>query len=164
MRQGVGLLLAALAAAACNVIPHKAYEGPSLASSELSVLKGGASGDQLSQVSVVDFRAIDGKSYSESSYLLSVLPGRHAIALTETLRMGRGTRIQHCVFALDALAGCTYVPRPPQPPTDALTGATPVWEWNVDMPIGAECIAGNYQVRVSARCGSSAKLLESSKR
>jgi hypothetical protein len=164
MRQGIGLLLVIFAAAGCNVVPSKAYEGSSRPSGEVSVLKGGASGDELSQVSVVDFRTIDGKSHPESSYLLSILPGRHAIALTETLRMGRGARIQHCVFALDTLAGCTYVPRPPRPPSDAMTGATPVWEWNVDMPVGAECIAGNYQVRVSARCGSSAKLLESSNR
>jgi hypothetical protein len=164
MRQGVGLLLVIFATAGCNVVPRKAYEGPSRSSDEVSVLKGGASGDELSLVSVVDFRAIDGKSHPESSYLLSILPGRHAIVLTETLRMGRGTRIQHCVFELDTLAGCVYAPRPPSPPSDALTGVTPVWEWGVDLPVGAECIAGNYQVRVSARCGSSTKLLESPNR
>lgn len=165
MRQGIALLLAALAAAACNVVPHKAYEGPSRPSSEVVVLKGGASGEELSPVSLVDFRVIDGAHQRESSYLLSILPGRHAIALTETLRLGPATRTQFCVFGLDTLAGCTYVLRPPRPPTDALTGRTPTWEWSVDLPFAAECIAGgDYQGRVPARCGSSMPLLESSNR
>ena len=164
MRQGIALLLAALAAAACNVIPHKTYEGPSRPSSELSVLKGGASGEEPSLVSLIDFRAVDGARQPEASYLLAVLPGRHAIALTETLRLGAGTRTQFCTFELNSLAGCTYVLRPPRPPADALTGRTPTWEWSVDMPVAAECLAGDYQGRVPARCGSSMPLLERSNR
>ena len=164
MRQGLAALVMLLTAAGCNVLPSKAYDGPSRPSSELSRLKGGASGDQLSLVSVVDFRSVDGVAHSESSYLLTILPGRHAIGLTETRRLGPASRIQYCVFELDALAGCTYVPRPPSPPTDALTGVTPVWEWSVDMSVTGECVSGDYQSRMPARCGSSVKLLESAKK
>jgi len=164
MRQGIALLLAAIVAAGCNVVPRKAYDGPSRPSGEVSVLKGGASGDELSRTSLVDFRAIDGARQPESSYLLAILPGRHAIALSETLRMGGATRTQFCTLQLDALAGCTYEPRPPSPPSDALTGVTPSWEWSVDMPVTAVCNAGDYQARVPARCGSSVKLLESPNR
>jgi hypothetical protein len=160
MRQGVTVLLV-IFAAGCNVVPRKAYDGPSRPSSELAVIKGGASGDELSRTSLVDFRAVDGVRQPDASYLLAILPGRRVVGLTETLRMGRGTRTQYCAIELDALAGCTYVPRPPSPPLEALTGATPSWEWSVDMPVNAECPAGgDYQVRVPARCGSSAKLLE----
>jgi hypothetical protein len=161
MRKGLGLLLAVFAAAGCNVVPRKAYEGPSRPSSEIAVLKGGASGEELSRVSLVDFRAIDGARQPEASYLLAILPGRHAIALTDTLRLGPATRTQFCTFELHALAGCTYLPKPPSPPADALTGRTPTWEWSIDLPVIADCIAGDYQVRVPARCGSSMKLLES---
>jgi hypothetical protein len=164
VRQGLAALLALLAAAGCNILPSKAYDGPSRPSSEVSVLRGGANGDQLSLVSVVDFRTIDGAAQSESSYLLTILPGRHAVGFTETRRLGAATRVQFCVFELDALAGCTYVPRPPSPPSDALTGVTPVWEWSVDMAVTAECQAGDYQVRMPARCGSSVQLLESAKK
>lgn len=164
MRQGLAALSMLLAAAGCNILPSKAYDGPSRPSSEVSVLKGGANGDQLSLVSVVDFRTIDGVEQRDGSYLLTILPGRHAIGVTETRRLGAATRVQFCVFELDALAGCTYVPRPPSPPSDALTGVTPVWEWSVDMAVSAECVAGDYQVRMPSRCGSSNKLLESAKR
>jgi hypothetical protein len=164
VRQGLAALWMLLAAAGCNILPSKAYDGASRPSSELSVLKGGASGDQLSLVSVVDFRSVDGVGQREGSYLLTILPGRHAIGLTETRRLGGATRVQFCVFELDALAGCTYVPRPPSPPSDALTGVTPVWEWSVDMAVTAECLAGDYQARMPARCGSSNKPLESANR
>jgi hypothetical protein len=164
VRQGLAALGMLLAAAGCNVVPSKAYEGPSRPSSELSVLRGGASGDELSQVSEVDFRSVDGVAQGARSYLLTILPGRHSIGLTETRRLGPATRVQFCVFQLDALAGCTYVPRPPSPPSDALTGVTPVWEWSVDMAVSAECLAGDYQARMPARCGSSNKLLESANR
>jgi hypothetical protein len=160
MRKGLIVLLV-IFTTGCNVVARKAYDGPSRSSSELAVLKGGASGDELSRSSLVDFRAVDGVRQPQSSYLLSILPGRRAVALTETLRMGRGTRTQYCAIQIDALAGCTYVPRPPSPPSDALSGATPNWEWSVDMPVTAECPAGgDYSVRVPARCGSSDKILE----
>jgi hypothetical protein len=153
------LLAAALAVAGCNLAPTKGYEGPSRRLEDLSVLKGGAYGEELSPVSVVDLRTIDGASQHEATYLVSVLPGRRFIALTETLRLGNIRRPQYCAFELDAMAGCRYVPRPPSPPFYA--GSNSSWEWSVDMPLGIECLDGGaFQVRVPARCGSSAKLLE----
>jgi hypothetical protein len=164
MRKGIAAGLAAAAlAAGCNIVPTKAYEGPARNRDELSVIKGGASGEEQSPVSLVDLRAIDGARQREGTYLVSVLPGRHSIALSQTLRIGVATRTQFCAFDLEALAGCRYVPRPPSPPSDARAGRNAIWEWSVDMPVAAECIAGDYQVRVPARCGSSMKLLESSK-
>jgi hypothetical protein len=153
------LLPAAFALAGCNVTPTKAYEGPSRPLQDLAVLKGGAYGEELSPVSVVDVRTIDGASQREATYLVSILPGRRFIALTETLRLGNIRRPQYCAFELDAMAGCLYVPRPPSPPFYA--GSKSDWEWSVDMPLGIECLDGGaFQVRVPARCGSSAKLLE----
>jgi hypothetical protein len=153
------LLPALLAVAGCNVFPAKAYEGPSRRDADLAVLKGGAYGDELSAVSVVDLRSIDGVPQREGTYLASVLPGRRNIGLSETLRLGNIRRPQYCAFALDALAGCLHAPRPPTPPSDIRRGVD--WEWSVDMPVGIECADGAaYQVRVSARCGSSAKFLE----
>jgi amidase len=64
-------------------------------------------------------------------------------------------------FELDTLAACTYVPRPPSPPSDAIAGRLKDWEWSVDMPVGFECRDGAaFQIRITARCGSSEKLLQ----
>jgi hypothetical protein len=147
-------------AAGCNIVPSKAYEGPSRREADLAVLRGGASGEELSPVSLVDLRVIDGAKQRERMYLASVLPGRHMIGLRETLRIGVATRTQYCAFEIESLAGCRYTPRPPSPPSDALSGRSADWEWNVDMPVAAECLAGNFQARLPARCGSSEKVFE----
>jgi hypothetical protein len=152
--------LAALAVAGCNVVPSKAYEGPSRPEQELSVLRGGAFGEELSYVSLVDLRVIDGVAQRARMYLASVLPGRHAVGLSETLSAGRATLTQYCAVELDTLAGCLYVLRPPSPPYEARSGRSANWEWNVDMLIAAECQSGGFQTRASARCGSSASIFE----
>jgi hypothetical protein len=158
MRQGLALLVLV---AGCNVVPHKAYEGPSRAGRELSILKAGAYGDEDSPMSLTDMRTIDGVQQRGGMYLASVLPGRHSVGVTETTRMGTYTRRQHCAIPLDTLAGCTYLLRPPSPPSDAIAGRLKEWEWSVDMPVRIECADGaEFQVRVTARCGASEKLLE----
>jgi hypothetical protein len=159
MRQGLVALLTVLAAAGCGVFPHKAYDGPSRPERELSILRGGAFGDELNPVSLVELRVIDGKPQRARLYLASVLPGRHTIGLSETLRISTRTRTQYCAVELDTLAGCLYIPRPPSPPSDAARNAD--WEWSVDMPITAECeTGGGFQTRVPARCGGSASVFE----
>jgi hypothetical protein len=161
MRQGLVALLTALAAAGCGVFPHKAYDGPSRPERELSILRGGAFGDELSPVSLVELRVIDGKPQRARLYLASVLPGRHTIGLSETLRIATRTRTQYCAVELDTLAGCLYIARPPSAPSDAQSGRNADWEWSVDMPITAECeTGGSFQTRVPARCGGSASILE----
>jgi len=160
MRQGLVALLTVLAAAGCGVFPHKAYDGPSRPGRELSILRGGAIGEALSPVSLVELRVIDGKPQRAGLYLASVLPGRHTIGLSETLRIATRTRTQYCAVELDTLAGCLYIPRPPSPQSDAQS-ARADWEWSVDMPIAAECeTGGSFQTRVPARCGGSASVFE----
>jgi hypothetical protein len=164
-RLAISVVAASFMQAGCNVVPHKAYEGPSRPDRELSFLKGGAYGDEISPMSVVDMRTIDGVPQRGSLYFASVLPGRHFIGVTETTRMGTYTRRQYCGFELDTLAACTYVPRPPSPPSDAIAGRLENWEWSVDMPVGFECRDGAaFQIRTLARCGSSEKLLERAQR
>jgi hypothetical protein len=155
------LILAVLALAGCNITPHKAYEGSSRPDREISILRAGAYGDEDSPMSLTDMRTIDGVEQRRGMYLASVLPGRHVIGVTETTRMGTYTRSQHCGFELDTFAGCTYSPRPPSPPSDAIANRVKEWEWSVDMSTGIECMDGAaYQTRITARCGSSPKLLE----
>jgi hypothetical protein len=168
MRQRLSVVLAACAAffatAGCNIVPHKAYEGASRPERDLSILKTGAYGDADSPMSLTDMRTIDGVAQRSGMYLASVLPGRHFVGVTETTRMGTYTRSQHCAFELDTFAGCTYTPRPPSPPSDAIANRVKDWEWSVDMTTGIECRDGAaYQMRIPARCGSSAKLLERSR-
>jgi hypothetical protein len=157
------LIFAVLAASflwGCNVVPHKAYEGPARAARELSILRAGAYGDEVSPMSLTDMRTIDGVEQRSGTYLASVLPGRHFVGVTETTRMGTYTRSQHCGFELDTFAGCTYSPRPPSPPSDAIANRVQDWEWSVDMSTGIECRDGvAYQLRIPARCGSSPNLL-----
>jgi hypothetical protein len=161
MRQRLAVLAAALAVAGCNVVAHKAYEGPSRPDRELSFLKGGAYGDEVSPMSVVDVRTIDGVRQRGSMYFASVLPGRHFVGLSEITRAGTYTRRQYCGLELDTLAGCTYALHPPSPPSDAIAGRVKEWEWSVDMPARIECADGAaFQIRTAARCGSSEKLLE----
>lgn len=155
------LAFVVLVLAGCNVVPHKAYEGPSRFDRELSILRAGAYGDEDSPMSLTDMRTIDGVEQRSGMYLASVLPGRHFVGVTETTRMGTYTRSQHCGFELDTFAGCTYSPRPPSPPSDAIANRVKDWEWSVDMSTGIECRDGAaYQVRITARCGSSPKLLQ----
>lgn len=157
---GIAVFAAALATAGCNVVPHKAYDGPSRLDRDLSFLRGGAYGEQLSPVSLVDLRTIDGVPQRERMYLASVLPGRHVIGLSERLSVGSLSRIQFCAFNLETVAGCRYAPRPPTPPADAV-GSRTAWEWVVDMPVVAECTTdGGFQMRVSARCGSTEKVFD----
>ncbi len=161
MRQRLAILVVLLAATGCNVVAHKAYEGPSRSSRELSFLKAGAYGDEDSPMSTIDMRTIDGVAQRGGLYFASVLPGRHFVGVSEVTRMGTYTRGQYCGFELDTLAGCTYAPRPPSPPSDAIAGRVKDWEWSVDMQVGFECRDGAaFQIRVPARCGSSPKLLE----
>jgi len=161
MRQRLAFLAAVLGLAGCNVTPHKAYEGPSRAAREVSVIRGGAYGDEESPMSVIDMRTIDGVPQRAGMYLASVLPGRHYIGVTETTRAGTYTRRQYCGFNLDTLAACTYAPRPPSPPSDVMVGRLNQWEWSVDMPVAFECRDGAaFQIRITARCGSSEKLLQ----
>jgi hypothetical protein len=160
-RIGASIAVLALAVAGCGVVPHKAYDGPSRPASQLSVLKAGAYGQELSPVSVVDLRTIDGAAQRGGMYLASVLPGRHAVGLSEELRAGTRTRTQFCIVELETTAGCVYAPRPPSPPTDVIIGRTTEWEWSVDMPVAIDCADGSgFQIRAPARCGASAKLLE----
>jgi len=160
MRQRLAFLAAVLGLAGCNVTPHKAYEGPSRSAREVSVIRGGAYGDEESPMSVIDMRTIDGVPQRSGTYLASVLPGRHYIGVTETTRAGTYTRLQYCGFDLDTLAACTYAPRPPSPPSDVMVGRLKEWEWSVDMPVAFECRDGAaFQIRITARCGSSEKLL-----
>jgi hypothetical protein len=157
MRQGLIVALA-LSCAGCNVVATKAYDGPSRAGSELSLLKAGATGQEGSPVSLVDLRIIDGKAQRAGTYLASVLPGRHHVGLSETLRIGTRDRVQYCGFEIDTVAGCTYQPTAPSTPTDATRGP---WEWSVDMVVVAECERdGGFALRVPARCGSTGKVFE----
>jgi hypothetical protein len=156
-----GLVLLALALAGCNVVPHKAYEGPSRPGRELSILKAGAHGDEVGPMSTVDLRTIGGSAQRSGTYLASVLPGRHFVGLSEITRMGTYTRRQYCGLELDTLAGCTYALHPASPPSDAIAGRVKEWEWSVDLPVRIECADGAaFQTRTTARCGSSEKLLE----
>jgi len=161
MRQGLAFIAAAFAVAGCNVVPHKAYDGPSRPDRELSFLRAGAYGDEESPMSLTDLRTIDGVEQRSGLYRASVLPGRHFIGVAETTRMGTYTRRQYCGFNLDTLPACTYSPRPPSPPSDAIANRLKEWEWSVDMTVGLECMDGaGYQIRITARCGSSPKLME----
>jgi len=161
MRQGLAFLAVTLVVAGCNVVPHKAYEGPSRPDRELSFLKVGAYGEENSPVSLTALHTIDGVEQRGGMYLASVLPGRHFVGVTETTRMGTYSRRQYCGFELDTLPACTYVPRPPRPPSDAIARRLKDWEWSVDMPVSLECRDGaEFQVRITARCGSSPKLME----
>jgi len=158
MRQRLALALALLAVAGCNVVPHKAYQGPSRPEGQLSLLKGGAMGQELSPISTLDMRIIDGMPQRKDLYFASVLPGTHAIGVRETLRIGTRDRVQFCAFNLETAAGCTYTPSAPSVPSHAGQGP---WEWNVDMVVVVECSgAGGFQQRVVARCASSEKVFE----
>jgi hypothetical protein len=151
MRQGL-ILSCLLALAGCSITPTKGYEGPSRRSGELSVLKGGGSGEEYGYQSRVNLLAIDGVELRGSVYLASFLPGRRRIQLSETVRLFRGVSTQYCVFDLESVGACVYSPKPPSPPTDR--GES--WDWNVDMPVAVECNDGAaFQLRVPARCGSS---------
>jgi hypothetical protein len=158
MRQRLALAAALLAAAGCSVFPHKAYQGPSRPERELSLLKGGAAGEEYSPTSTIDLRFIDGVPQRKDLYFASILPGTHSIGIRATLRIGSRERAQFCAFNLESAAGCTYSPTAPSVPSHAGQGA---WEWNVDMVVVVECAgAGGFQQRVVARCGSSDKVFE----
>ena len=159
MRQRLALAVALFVAAGCGVFPHKAYQGPSRPEGQLSLLKGGAFGQEYSPTSTIDLRFIDGVTQRKDLYFASVLPGTHSIGLRETLRIGTRERVQFCALNLETAAGCTYMPSAPSVPSHA--GAGP-WEWNVDLVIVVECAgAGGFQQRVVARCASSDKVFES---
>jgi hypothetical protein len=156
MRQGIGVLAVALALSGCNMTPTKAYEGPSRPLHELSVLKGGGSGEEYGYYSLVEILAVDGASQRKGTYLVSFLPGRHSIELSETERLFAGRRVQYCVLDLESVAGCLYIPAPPSPPADAAAGRDPNWVWAVDTPVYVECGSGGaFQLRARGRCGAS---------
>ncbi|HEY2336344.1 MAG TPA: hypothetical protein VGI18_03155 [Burkholderiales bacterium] len=151
MRQGL-ILSCLLALAGCSITPTKAYQGPSRPSGELSVLKGGGSGEAYGYQSSVSLLAVDGVELRRDVYLASFLPGRRRVELSETVRLFRGVSTQYCVFDLESAAACLYSPKPPSPPSDR----SETWDWNVDMPVAVECNDGAaFQLRVPARCGSS---------
>lgn len=158
MRQGLAVALA-LAVTACSVTPHKAYDGPKRRDSELSFLKAGGTGQEYGPASLVTLRMIDGAAQRPATYFVAVLPGRHAVGLSETLRIGTRERTQFCAVELETAAGCTYVPNAPSVPADARVAGE--WEWSVDMVVVAECQGSTgFTVRAPARCGSSAKVYE----
>lgn len=160
MRQGLTALLfaaALLPVVGCGVNPVKVYDGPTRREEDLALLRGGGSGAERGPMSLVDLRLVDGTLLRKGTYYVAVLPGRHRVAFEATARIATETRTQYCAMDLETVAGCTYSPSPPSPPSDAGTGA---WEWNVDVVVAATCLQGSYQVRVSGRCGSSMKLIE----
>ena len=161
MRQGLAAaaLAAALAAGGLRRTPVKAYDGPSRPLGELALLQGGASGDEMSVRSVVEFPSIDGVQRSGTIYVASVLPGSHRVGLKQTLQFGPLKRMQFCTFAMEAAAGCQYTPIPPSPPPGSLTGKGDDFRWSVELPVSIECSGGVvYLVRVDARCASVDKL------
>ena len=162
MRKGMtAALAAALVAAGCSRMPVKAYDGPARPLGELSVLMGGASGDQMTAHSVVEFGSIDGVRRADGVYVASVLPGSHTVGVKQTLQFGAAKRIQYCSFEMQTAPGCLYTPIPPSLPPDALTGGGPKWEWSVELPVGIDCGGGSsYMLRVAARCGATEKLLD----
>ena len=156
MRKGLAVALL-LGVAGCGVSPHKAYEGPKRRDAELSFLKAGASGQEYSPTSLIDFRVVNGMEQRPATYFVSVLPGRQVVGFKETLRIGTRERTQFCAVELETAAGCTYTPTAPSVPADARLAGE--WEWSVDMVVGAECErGGGFTLRQPARCGSSAKV------
>lgn len=162
MRQGLALLAAALAVCGCGRTPVKAYDGPSRPQSELAVMQGGGSGDEMSPLDVVEFGAVDGRPLNGTPYLVSVLPGPHTFGVKQTLRIGTAKRVQYCAFSLETAPGCRYTPAPPTLPPDALkAGGAGGWEWSVELPVGIACGGGSaFTLRTPARCGAAARLME----
>ena len=161
MREGVALLVAAFAIAGCGRMPVKAYDGPARSLDQLSVFRGGATGDEMSAHSVVEFGSIDGVRHAEGTYVASVLPGSHRVGVKQTLRFGAAKRVQFCTFDMETAAGCLYTPIPPSPPPDSLAGKGDDFRWSVELPVGIECGGGSaYMLRIAARCGSAGKLLD----
>lgn len=161
MRQGLAAaaLAAALAAGGCGRVPVKAYDGPSRPYEQLSHLQGGASGDEMSARSTVEFPSIDGVRRPGTVYVASVLPGSRRIGLKQTLQFGPLTRLQFCTFALEAAAGCQYTPIPPSPPPSSVAGMGDDFRWSVELPVNIECGGGvMYMMRIDARCASVDKL------
>jgi len=152
---------AALVAAGCSRMPVKAYDGPARPLGELSVLMGGASGDQMSVLSVVEFGVIDGVRRADGVYVASVLPGSHTVGVKQTLQFGAAKRMQYCAFDMQTAPGCLYTPIPPSPPPTTVSGRGDDFQWSIELPVGIECGGGNnYMLRVAARCGSAAGLLD----
>jgi len=157
MRQGLAAaaVAAALAAGGCGRTPVKAYDGPARPEDQLSVLYGGASGDEMSARSVVEFPSIDGVQRSGTIYVASVLPGSHRIGLRQTLQFGPLKRLQFCTFEMQTAAGCQYTPIPPSPPPASLSGKGDDFRWSVELPVNIECSGGvTYLMRIAASCGS----------
>ena len=157
MRQGLAAaaLAAALAAGGCGRTPVKAYDGPARPLDELAVLLGGASGDEMSVRSIVEFPSIDGVQRPGTIYVASVLPGSRRVGLKQTLQFGSAKRMQFCSFPIEAAAGCQYTPIPPSPPPDSLAGKGDDFRWSVELPVNIECSGGvTYMMRIDARCGS----------
>jgi hypothetical protein len=160
MREGIAarVMLAGLAAtlvAGCGRTPVKAYDGPSRPLDQLSVLQGGASGDEMSARSVVEFPEVDGVRRSGEVYVVSVLPGSHRVRLKQTLQFGSAKRVQYCTFQVQTAADCQYTPIPPSPPPDSVSGKGKDFRWSVDLPVNIQCGGrAAYLARVGARCGS----------
>jgi hypothetical protein len=161
MREGIALLAAALAVAGCARMPVKAYDGPTRPRSEVAVLQGGASGDQMSAHSVIEYPSIDGVRRADAPYVVSVLPGARRVGLRHTLSFGPAKRVQFCAFDIETAPGCLYTPSPPLPPPAALTGKGDDFQWSVELPVSIECGGGSaFVLRYAARCGSAPSVLE----
>jgi len=164
MRQGIALLAAALAVAGCGRTPVKAYDGATRPLSELAVLQGGASGDEMSARSVVEFPSIDGVQRAQAPYVASVLPGARRIGLKQTLDFGPIKRVQFCAFEIETAPGCLYTPLPPNPPPESLTGKGDEFQWSVELPVSIQCGgAAAFMLRYAAHCGTAASLLDERK-
>jgi hypothetical protein len=154
------MAVVALAAAGCGRTPVKAYDGPSRPLDQLSVLMGGATGDEMSARSVVEFLVIDGVRRAEGTYVASVLPGRHRIGLRQTLQFGSAKRFQFCALEIATAADCRYTPLPPSTPPSLVAGQGRDFQWNVDLSVNMECSGGvTHLLRIDARCGSADELL-----
>ena len=164
MRQGIALLAAALAVAGCGRTPVKAYDGPARPLSDLAVLQGGATGDEMSARSVIEFPSIDGVQRANAPYVASVLPGARRVGLKQTLNLGSIKRVQFCAFEIETAPGCLYAPIPPSPPPESLTGKGDEFQWSVELPVSIQCGAtAAFLLRYAARCGSAASLLDERK-
>jgi hypothetical protein len=148
------LAAAALALAGCaDLKPVKAYAGADRPDGELAILQSEFVRD-LHKSSDIEIDVLDGVNYGQRKYAAKLLPGKHRAGLRHLLQYGSEKQQRFCSFEFDALAGCNYVPHPPESNAAFAAARAPDWRESFFMPVSVRCANLAYEARVATECAN----------
>jgi hypothetical protein len=144
----LGVALAAAGCASVGVI--KAYDGPRRSGEQLASVRTELR-DEVFTVADTQIVAVDGVNYKRSQYVAQMLPGKHWIAIADSISVGKRKREQFCAFELDLQPGCTYRPSPPGVGLPN-RGLPEVFQLADVMAVNVRCNDSSYATREPVEC------------